>query len=170
MASLPVRPDLRQLRIQAKELKRALADRDEGARQRVLSSHPKFAGRAPERMDGWIFTLRDAQVVLAREHGFESWKALLETVEGEVVQRWSRSMQDNILRRTFKEARELGHRYTTGEHFVLALLDPPRATAASEVLQELGLTCEAVAERARLLDGSTERHEGTTSSTPLYIT
>jgi hypothetical protein len=168
MASLPDRPDLRQLRIQAKQLKRALADGDETSRNRILASHPKFAGREPERMEGWIFTLRDAQVVLAREHGFESWGALLQSVEGATVQRWSISPYEGILGRAFKEAQKLHHSFTTGEHLILALLNPPRPTPASEVLQELGLTYEVAAERAKLLGGSTESEGGGTSSTPVY--
>ncbi len=49
MTSPPDRPDLDQLRTQAKELKRALAAGDPGALERVVTSHPKYAGRPAER-------------------------------------------------------------------------------------------------------------------------
>jgi hypothetical protein len=45
MTSLPDRPDLDQLRTQAKELKRALAAGEQAALDRVLASHPKYVGR-----------------------------------------------------------------------------------------------------------------------------
>jgi hypothetical protein len=61
MTSRPDRPDLDQLRTQAKELKRALAAGEQTAIDRLLASHPKFAGRPAERADGWTFTLRDAR-------------------------------------------------------------------------------------------------------------
>ncbi|HXV70517.1 MAG TPA: hypothetical protein VEB69_03875 [Acidimicrobiia bacterium] len=44
MKQLPDRPHAGQLRTQAKELKRALTAGEPGAYQRVLESHPKFAG------------------------------------------------------------------------------------------------------------------------------
>jgi len=98
---LPDRPDPNQLHTQAKELKRALAEGDEEARERVLASHPKFAGRPAARMEGWELNLRDAQVTLAREYGFENWKALLEAVEGEEVVRWGDVQLSGILVRAF---------------------------------------------------------------------
>jgi hypothetical protein len=120
MTSLPDRPDLRQLRIQAKELKRAIDAGERAACARVLASHPKFAGRAAERMEGWPFTRRDAQVTIARELGFVSWKALLMELEG--APRWESTTSSNIGRRAFAEAQDLRHRYCADLHFLLALL------------------------------------------------
>jgi hypothetical protein len=60
------RPDLRQLRIQAKELVRAVHLGEQAALARVV---PYF-GSAPE------FTLVNAQLVIARENGCESWSQL----------------------------------------------------------------------------------------------
>lgn len=85
MTSSPDRPDLRQIRIQAKELKHAVDAREQAALDRVLASHPKFAGLPAERIEGRHFTLRDAQVTIAREPGFDSWKALLTKVEGRLA-------------------------------------------------------------------------------------
>ena len=57
--SLPERPDLDQLKRQAKELLHAAQGGDRTAVQRL-------GGRSPIR-------LADAQFVIAREHGFASW-------------------------------------------------------------------------------------------------
>ena len=60
------RPDLRQLRIQAKELVRAVRAADPSALARVVP----FFRSSPE------FTLVNAQLVIARENGFDSWPRL----------------------------------------------------------------------------------------------
>lgn len=61
---LPV-TDLGQLRNQAKELRLAVRHRKPGAAERV-------AGTGPVDLDQ--FSIRDAQHVIAREHGFASWQ------------------------------------------------------------------------------------------------
>jgi hypothetical protein len=63
MPQLPERPDLDQLRRQARELHRAAAGGDIGARQRLRA--------VSERV-----TLSAAQLAIAREHGFPSWPRL----------------------------------------------------------------------------------------------
>ena len=65
--SLPARPSLEQLRKAAKDLVRAHRAGDDAARARVAASHP----RAAEPLK-----LSDAQLVIAREHGFPSWPRL----------------------------------------------------------------------------------------------
>ncbi len=62
---LPARPDLEQYKKQAKELVKAFRAGDEAALQRVREHHPRQAGDT--------FDLADAQLVIAREHGHESW-------------------------------------------------------------------------------------------------
>lgn len=66
--SLPARPDLNQLKAQAKELLRAHEAYDAAARQRF----------ANYRLDGEPSALRlaDAQLVIAREYGFASWREM----------------------------------------------------------------------------------------------
>ncbi|HLK16195.1 MAG TPA: ankyrin repeat domain-containing protein [Fimbriimonadaceae bacterium] len=71
MSSTADRPDLRQLRIQAKELVRAVRAGDQGALSRVL----------PYFKSGEAFKLAQAQLVLARERGFESWGGLVRVLE-----------------------------------------------------------------------------------------
>ena len=68
MRELPDRPDLAQLRRQARELQRAAADGDEDALRRLgaVATRP---------------TLAAAQLVLAREHGYPSWARLKAEIE-----------------------------------------------------------------------------------------
>ena len=66
---IPLRPNLEQYKKQAKDLARACAAGDSDALARLQRHHPRFAkNRADQRVK-----LIDAQLVLAREHGFESW-------------------------------------------------------------------------------------------------
>jgi hypothetical protein len=143
MTSLPDRPNLRQIRGQAKELKRALVEGDQDALARVLAAHPKFAGQPPERLQGWGFTLRDAQVTIARELGFASWGSLVSTIDDSLPV-WDSRSSAQLSQRAFKEARSLKHRYCHVSHFLLALLNPPEPTEAAAVLNQLGLTYDQV--------------------------
>lgn len=88
---LPPRPRLEQLRKQAKALLRAQQAGDPDALKRMRENHPRF--KSDEQMAAAPFALADAQLVIAREHGFASWPRLqahvkaLEsaTTEAEVV-------------------------------------------------------------------------------------
>ena len=77
--SLPERPDLNQLKRQAKELLEALATRDPKA---VAEVNALYHGA-----DRTEFALHDAQLVLARAYGFESWSKLKAHVDGVTVKR-----------------------------------------------------------------------------------
>ncbi len=65
--TLPDNADLSQLRAQAKELRRAYAGGNPAAQARVQAVLPDAK---PE------IHLRDAQLVIAREHGFDGWRDL----------------------------------------------------------------------------------------------
>jgi hypothetical protein len=65
--SLPRRPDLAQLRRQAKELRDALRGGEKGAIERL---------RRYSQVDAETVTLSAAQLVIARERGFPSWPQL----------------------------------------------------------------------------------------------
>jgi hypothetical protein len=69
--TLPDHADLSQLRAQAKELKRAYAGGNPAAQARALAVLP---GAGDE------IQLRDAQLVIAREHGFGGWRELAAAV------------------------------------------------------------------------------------------
>jgi ankyrin repeat protein len=66
-SSLPPSPSLQQLRRRAKDLLRALKAGDDRAAARLAAHHP----RSPESP-----RLADAQLVIAREHGFPGWPRL----------------------------------------------------------------------------------------------
>jgi hypothetical protein len=68
---LPDRADLGQLRAKAKELRRACAGGNPGALARVRAVRPDA---------GTEIQLRDAQLVIAREHGFDGWRDLVAAV------------------------------------------------------------------------------------------
>ncbi|HEU4988567.1 MAG TPA: ankyrin repeat domain-containing protein [Gemmatimonadaceae bacterium] len=78
--SLPERPNLEQLKRQAKDLLRAARAHDRAAlaRFRVL---PNFTALSDDRLAATPLALHDAQSVVARELGFDSWNALRESVE-----------------------------------------------------------------------------------------
>lgn len=81
---LPSRPSLENLQKQAKGLLKSFRAGDAAAFARVKKSHP---GRARKSAIGAAakLLLVDAQLVLAREHGFTSWKALRDHIATTVV-------------------------------------------------------------------------------------
>lgn len=81
MKPLPSRPDLEQLKTQAKELLGALKRGDPAAARRFGISLPAVAGLKLEAIAGLGLRLRDAQSCLAREYGFVSWGDLKSYVD-----------------------------------------------------------------------------------------
>ncbi len=77
---LPERPNLEQLKKQAKSLLHAAQAQDPAALQR-FAALPAFAGKSTDALAVQELALHDAQSVIAREHGFPSWNALREQVE-----------------------------------------------------------------------------------------
>ena len=83
---LPDKASLSQLRTQAKELRRAVTKSRPDAVARVRAHHPGHAGGADGRLDPAAFTLRDAQVTVAREYGFVGWRELVQEVATNMVE------------------------------------------------------------------------------------
>lgn len=71
--SLPANPNITHLKNQAKDLKRAVESGDPAALERVRAAHP---GSGDQPLDPEAFTLRDAQLTIAREYGFDGWHQL----------------------------------------------------------------------------------------------
>lgn len=90
--SLPDRPDLDQLRRQAKELRNAARRGDPEALARLRAHRPA----------GAPVPLADAQLVVAREHGCASWPQLKATVEERLMDREQKA-------RAFVRASVTGH-------------------------------------------------------------
>ncbi|MGH8021663.1 MAG: ankyrin repeat domain-containing protein, partial [Opitutaceae bacterium] len=78
---LPTRPDLDQLKKQAKELYRSLKTGEAAALRRFQEHHPRGRDAASARRAAPSLSLADAQLVLAREYGFPSWPALAQHID-----------------------------------------------------------------------------------------
>ncbi len=74
MKPLPARPDIEQLKRQAKELLRAFRSGD-------LTASMRFIDNLPAAKHHLSVRLHDAQTCIAREHGFDSWADLRAYVE-----------------------------------------------------------------------------------------
>ena len=77
--TLRERPDLSQLRRQAKQLLHAFRKADRAA---VAEVNAHYHGANPDN-----FALNDAQLVIARANGFDSWPKLKAFVDGATVRR-----------------------------------------------------------------------------------
>ncbi len=88
---LPARPDLEQLKRQAKELLKAFLAGDPAA----VADVSRFYGDA----DPAAFALHDAQLVLARSHGYDSWPKLKAFVDGVTVARLIEATRANDVNR-----------------------------------------------------------------------
>jgi ankyrin repeat protein len=70
---LPARPNLEQYRKQAKDLVRDWGLAIPDALTRIRRHHPRVHKLPELDLKGAVVTRTDAQLVIAREHGFESW-------------------------------------------------------------------------------------------------
>lgn len=142
---LPVRPDLEQLRHQAKDLLRAVHERDASALADLAQFHP--------RIDPAQATLADAQLVLARSYEAQSWPRLVHACE----------LIDAIWRDDVDAVRDLVRKYPAmlHEHALVRPTSnwgPPMSYAANlgrdriiDALLELGATdLETAVDRAAL--------------------
>jgi ankyrin repeat protein len=78
---LPARPNLEQYKKQAKDLAKGCGLRIADALARVRQHHPRFHGSAESAIQAGQVRLTDAQLVIAREHGFESWPKFARHIE-----------------------------------------------------------------------------------------
>lgn len=73
---LPVKANISQLKIQAKELQKAFKAGDKPAIKRLFAMHPRFVQANDEALSNAKLKLSDFQLVVAREYGFLSWAKL----------------------------------------------------------------------------------------------
>lgn len=78
---LPPSASLRQLKSQAKDLRRAYDRGEPAALERVRQHHPQWAGAPDAHQAEADLGLQDAQLVVAREYGFDSWPRLTAAIE-----------------------------------------------------------------------------------------
>src|SRR5438094_7237301 len=92
---LPDRPNLDQYKKQAKELVKAAKAGDARAFALMREHHPRLTHASDDELRRRRFTLADAQLVVARWHGFESWPKFakhIETITSETSSRiWMRA-------------------------------------------------------------------------------
>lgn len=72
----PAQPNLEHFRKQAKQLLRDVRNGDAAAVRRATAAHPRASGTQVPGL-----SLHDAQLVVAREFGFASWRRLVDAVE-----------------------------------------------------------------------------------------
>jgi hypothetical protein len=78
---LPSKPNLNQLKYQAKDLLKGHAARNLDVAQRIREFHPHFKVARDAEIFSADFSLGSAQLTIAREHGFRSWARLKEHIE-----------------------------------------------------------------------------------------
>jgi ankyrin repeat protein len=132
---LPERPDLNQLKRQAKELLTGFAARESSAVAEVQQYYP---GAPLEN-----FALHDAQLVLARAYGFDSWPKLKARVDGVTIGRLHDALEQgdaNAVRNLLKRRPELVNRDRAGypERLPLHIAVQRRDTTMVRMLMEFG--------------------------------
>lgn len=128
---LPDHPSVEQYKKQAKELLNAAIVGEPAALARLGKHHPRLRNPAPDRPGA--ITLADAQFVLAREHGYESWPAFAKHIETLRIIRSVEDLADPL--NTFIEVacvdRHGWHASGTLEHAGLIFARYPEVAAGS---------------------------------------
>jgi hypothetical protein len=106
--SLPSNPNLDHLKYQAKDLLKEHSARSLEAAQRMREFHPRFCTATDDGIFDSRLSLSDAQLAVAREHGFASWARLKAHVEKPVrADRLNLPYQERIEDATFRHAVKL---------------------------------------------------------------
>ncbi len=93
---LPAQPSLEQYKKQAKDLVRECELRAPDALARIRRHHPRFHKLSESGFDRAPISLTAAQLVLAREHGFESWPKFAKHLETLTLIRSVASLADPV--------------------------------------------------------------------------
>ena len=129
---LPARPSLEQYKKQAKDLAKNCGLGGPEALARVQRHHPRFAAVADETSKSRV-TLTDAQLVIAREHGFESWPKFAAHITTLNLERSVAALADPVARfiRAACVPRENSHNSGTLEEAELILARYPQVARAN---------------------------------------
>ena len=73
---LPPRPNLENLKKQAKLILKGLQGGNRDVLQEICEHHPRWSTSSEDAIQSARFTLADAQLVIARQYGFDSWPKL----------------------------------------------------------------------------------------------
>ena len=120
--SLPAKPNLENLKKQAKGLLRAHREQDRAAAERIKAQLPRAADADLDAILAGEFSLQEAQLVIARELGFASWPKLVEEVErrNRAGEQKRPNMFTDSVKQIMQHAREessrLGQNYIGTEH------------------------------------------------------
>ena len=130
---LPALPNLEQYKNQAKDLVKAHGLGHSDALERIGRHHPRLHKLAYPDIQRAPFALTDAQLILAREHGFESWPKFSAHIETLRLIRIVADLPDPV--GAFIEAacipRNTGHGTGTLEHAQLILERYPHVATAN---------------------------------------
>jgi ankyrin repeat protein len=130
---IPARPNLEQYKKQAKDLVRDCGLSVGEALTRVRRHHPRLHNLSEGEFRGAQVSLTDAQLVIAREHGFESWPKFSQHIETINLIRLVAEITDPVA--AFIEVacvpRHTGHGSGTVEHAEMILEQYPAVTASS---------------------------------------
>jgi ankyrin repeat protein len=129
---LPDQPNLEQHKKQAKDLLHAHAQAEPTALDRIVRHHPRLHNQPLDAIRAAPFQLSDAQLVIAREHGFESWPKFAKHIETLRLSREVASLDEPTS--AFIEAAcspRHGHRLGTLEEAEMILARYPQVTASS---------------------------------------
>jgi ankyrin repeat protein len=173
---LPARPSLEQYKKQAKEFVKGFKtfptskSADPEAIQQIKKNHPRLGKLSEAEIRNAKFTLADAQLVIAREHGFESWPKFAKHIEARTRANSSVSQFEQAadavvngdvatLRRLLRENPGLIRERSTREHQATLLhyvsangvedfrqKTPKNALEVVRILLGAGAAVEAVAE------------------------
>jgi ankyrin repeat protein len=150
---LPDQPNLEQYKKQAKDLLHAQAQATPAALDRIARYHPRLRNQPPDVILDLPFHLADAQLVVAREHGFESWPEFAGHIERLQLTRTAASLADPAA--AFIEAACVprdGHSSGTLEQAETILARYPHVAAAS--IYTAAILADEAAVRAFLADDS----------------
>lgn len=152
---LPGNPDLRQLATQAKDLRRAVRKGSPDDVAAFAAHHPRGAALTATPQAREAVTLRDAQLALARRHGFEGWQALVQNagrarVEERDMHRWFGVELNNELWTLLDDGISPGSPLEDREHVLYTAYASARhwrecGTAANAARAEHGIARAAVA-------------------------
>lgn len=130
--TLPDQPNLEYYKKQAKDLLHAYVKAQPKTLERIAQHHPCLDKKSPDMVRTAPFHLSDAQLVIAREHGFASWPKFARHIEELRLSREVASLDDSGSR--FIEAAcspRHGHRSGTLEEAEMILARQPQVAASS---------------------------------------
>ncbi len=93
---LPARPNLEQYKKQAKEFAREWRAGNPDALASVRRHHPRFGANMDPANPSQRLALTDAQLVIAREHGFDSWPRFAERIRQLNLERSIEALDDPV--------------------------------------------------------------------------